>query len=122
MICSNHPAVTINFKTNVRTVIRYKGQEYSSVDQLPAEAQAAYKTALGKGVATASAPNVKQAITLNGQHFASLDEIPAAERKLVDDAMAIASKPSSSWLTPTQLGLALFFAAIVAVIVARLLH
>lgn len=122
--------MTINFKTNVKTVIRYKGQEYSSVDELPVEARTAYETALAKGVATTAA-GVKQNIVVNGQHFASLNEIPAAERDLVNDAMAYvranaaaatAPKPSSTWLTPTQLGLALFFAALAVVIVARLLH
>ena len=113
--------MTINFKTNVKTVIRYKGQEYSSVDQLPAEARAAYESALDKGVATA-APGVKQQIVLNGQHFASPDEMPAAVRKLYDNAIAcvrdsaVSSEPkpapSPNWLTAAQLRLAFLLAAI----------
>ncbi|PYI93881.1 MAG: hypothetical protein DME97_03125 [Verrucomicrobia bacterium] len=124
--------MTINFKTNVRTVIRYKGQEYSSADQLPAEARSAYEAALTKGVVPAATPGVKQQILLNGQHFASPDEMSAAERKLYDDAIAFvrasttvsaAGNPPSGWLTATQLRLVLFFAAIaVVVVLVRLLH
>jgi hypothetical protein len=123
--------MTINLKTNVKTVIRYKGQEYSSADQLPAEARSAYESAFAKGVAAAAAPGTKRQIFFNGQHFASPDEMPAAERKLYDDAIAYVrdnatvSTPnySSNWLTPTQLRLVLFVAAIaVAVVLVRLLH
>jgi hypothetical protein len=123
--------MTINLKTNVKTVIRYKGQEYSSADQLPAEARSAYESAFAKGVAAAAAPGTKQQIVLNGQHFASPDEMPAAERKLYDDAIAYvrdnatvstAPNASSNWLTPTQLRLVLFAAAItVVVVLVRLL-
>jgi len=118
--------MTINFKTNVRTVIRYKGQEYSSVDQLPAEARAAYESALAKGAATATSPGIKQSIVVNGQHFDSMSELPVADRKLLDDAMAcvrdnVAASngpvASSSWVTPAQLRLAALFAGIVVLIV-----
>jgi hypothetical protein len=122
--------MTINFKTNVKTVIRYKGQEFSSADQLPAEARAAYESALGKGVAAAAAPETKQQIVLNGQHFTSPDEMPAAERKLYDAAiscvrenatLSAAPKSSSSWLTPVQWLLVLFAAAIIVLVaLARL--
>jgi hypothetical protein len=124
--------MTINLKTNVKTVIRYKGQEYSSADQLPAEARSAYESAFAKGVAAAAAPGTKRQIFFNGQHFASPDEMPAAERKLYDDAIAyvrdnatVSTAPnySSNWLTPTQLRLVLFVAAIaVLVVLVRLLH
>ena len=118
--------MTINFKTNVKTVIRYKGQEYSSADQLPAEARVAYESALDKGVAAAAAPGVKQQIVLNGQLFASPDEMPAAVRKLYDDAIAcvrdsaVSSEPkpapSPNWITPAQLRLAFLLAAIAGVV------
>jgi hypothetical protein len=118
--------MTINFKTNVKTVIRYKGQEYSSVDQLPAEARAAYESAMDKGGAAAAAPGVKQQIVLNGQHFASPDEMPAAVRKLYDDAIAcvrdstVSSEPepvaAPTWLTAAQLRLAFLLAAIAGVV------
>jgi hypothetical protein len=120
--------MTINFKTNVKTVIRYKGQEYSSADQLPAEARAAYESAMDKGVAATAAPGVKQQIVLNGQHFASPDEMPAAVRKLYDDAVACVRdsavssapkpepSPSPNWLTAAQLRLAFLLAAIAGVV------
>ena len=118
--------MTINFKTNVKTAIRYKGQEYSSADQLPPEARAAYESALAKGTTAAAAPGVKQQIFLNGQHFASPDEMPADVKKLYDDAIAFvrdsavssvpAPAPSSNWLTAAQLRLAFLLAAIAGVV------
>ena len=123
----------IKFKTNVKTVIRYKGQEYSSAEQLPAEVRSAYEAVFAKGIGTI--PGAKQQIVVNGHHFASADEMPAQEKKLYEDAMALvqdravvqgsvplSSNPSSSWLTPNQLRLVLLFGAIAAlVVVVRLL-
>ena len=124
--------MTINFKTNVKTVIRYKGQEYSSADQLPPEARAAYESALAGGTNVTAAPGVKQQILVNGQHFGSLEEMPAAERKLYDDAIAFVGEsgtlpttatPSPSWLTPAQWRLVFFIAAIaLLVVIVRLLQ
>ncbi|MFN2621972.1 MAG: hypothetical protein ABR611_03920 [Chthoniobacterales bacterium] len=124
--------MTVNFKTNVRTVIRYKGQEYSSLDQLPAEARTAYETALAQGT-TAKPAADKEQIVVNGQRFASPDEMPAAERKLYDDAISlvrdsttISKTPvsSSSWITPSQWRLAVLLAAFAVLVVwmVRLLH
>jgi hypothetical protein len=117
--------MNINFKTNVRTVIRYKGQEYSSADGLPPEVRLAYEAAFAKGIA--SMPGAKQQIVFNGQHFASANEMPPAEKKLYEDAMGlvqdsvlakvnlpIPSNPASGWLTPTQLRLVLVLGAIMA--------
>src|SRR2546423_1217600 len=125
--------MNINFKTNVKTVIRYKGQEYSSADQLPAEVRLAYEAAFAKGIAAIA--GAKQQIVLNGQHFATANEMRPADKKLYEDAMAlvkdgvfvqdnvpVSSNPSSNWLTPTQLRLVLLFGAIAAlVVVMRLL-
>jgi hypothetical protein len=124
--------MTVNFKTNVRTVIRYKGQEYSSLDQLPAEARTAYEAALARGVRTKTAAG-NERIVVNGQRYASADEMPAAERKLYDDAISLvrnstttsnAPVSSSSWVTPSQLRLAvaLTVIAVFAVWMVRLLH
>ena len=124
--------MNINFKTNVKTVIRYKGQEYSSLDQLPAEARTAYESAMAHGTAP-KATDRKEQIVVNGQHFASANELPAAERKLYDDAISLVrnsptiSNPpasSSSWLTPSQLRLALLLTAVAISVVwiVRLLH
>jgi len=117
--------MTINFKTNVRTVIRYKGQEYSSLDQLPAEGRAMYEAALAKGVMAKAAAGNEQ-IVVNGHSFGSPSEMPATERKLYDDAISlvrestiIPSAPvsSSSWLTPSQLRFAVALAALVVLVV-----
>jgi hypothetical protein len=119
--------MNINFKTNVKTVIRYKGQEYSSADSLPAEVRSAYEAAFAKGIA--AIPGAKQQIVLNGQHFASADEMPPAERKLYEDAIGLVQdgalvhqslpvlSPSSGWITPTQMRLVLFFGALVVLVV-----
>jgi hypothetical protein len=124
--------MTINFKTNVRTVIRYKGQEFSSVDQLPAEVRPACEVALARGTTSAAAPAVKEQIFLNGQHFASPDEMSPAERKLYDDAISFvrenathstAPNSSSSWLTPNQWRLVWLIAAMTALAaLARLFY
>jgi len=93
------------------------------VDQLPPEARAAYEAALAKGVPVKPAA---QQIVVNGQQFASADELPASERKLYDDALSlvrdnttIAKAPasSSSWLTPSQLRLAVLLTAFAVFVV-----
>jgi hypothetical protein len=117
--------MNIKFKTNVKTVIRYKGQEYSSADQLPAEVRSAYEVAFAKGVA--AIPGAKQQIVFNGQHFASAAEMPPAEKKLYEDAVdlvedgvlakgsvPVLSRASSAWMTPTQMRLVLVFGAVMA--------
>ena len=124
--------MTINFKTNVRTVIRSKGQEYSSLDQLPAEARAAYEAALAQGTAP-KATNRNEQIIVNGQHFDSADELPSAERRLYDDAISLvrdsttisnAPVASSSWVTKSQLSFAVLLAAFAVFVfwMVRLLH
>jgi hypothetical protein len=117
--------MNIKFKTNVKTVIRYKGQEYSTADQLPVEVRSAYEAACAKGIA--AIPGAKQQIVFNGQHFASADEMPPAEKKLYEDAMGLVqdgvlakgsvpvlSRASSGWMTPTQMRLVLVFGALMA--------
>ena len=124
--------MTINFKTNVRTVIRYKGQKYSGLDQLPAEVRTAYESALAQGTAP-NATNRNEQIVVNGQHFASADELSAAERQLYDDAISLvrdsatnsnARVSSSSWVTSSQLRVVLALTALIVLVVwiARMFH
>jgi hypothetical protein len=120
--------MSINIKTNVRTVICYKGQEYSSADALPAEVRSAYQAAFAQGIN--SIPGAKQEIVFNGHHFASSDEMPPAEKKLYEDAMSlvqdgglaqgsvpVSSRPSSNWISPMQMRLVVLFGAIAALVV-----
>ena len=117
----------ISFKTNVRTVIRYKGQEYSSAEELPEEVRSVYESVFAKGMGTN--PGTKQQVVTNDEHFASAGKMPA-DRKLYENAMnfvqdtarisdlARSSVPSSSgWLTPTQFRLVLVCGLVVAVVV-----
>ena len=73
----------------VKTKIRYKGQEYASPDDLPAEARSAYETAMSGTSSAASQAMVSKKILLNGREFSNENEMPAAERKLYEDAMQL---------------------------------
>ena len=71
-------------KIDVKTKINYKGQEYSSVEELPPEVRAAYEKAMATGGASVSTK-----IVFNGQEYASLDQMPAAQRKLYQYALKL---------------------------------
>jgi len=73
----------------VKTKIRYKGQEYANPNDLPAEARAAYETATAGTSSAASQAMVSKKILLNGREFSNENEMPAAERKLYEDAMQL---------------------------------
>jgi hypothetical protein len=111
-------------KIDVKTKIKYKGQEYSSVEELPPEVRAAYEKAMATGGASF---NTK--IVFNGQEYASLDQMPAAQRKLYQyalklshDTEVIAPAPareaeSAALLTSRQWRLVLLFAVLVVIAV-----
>ena len=109
-------------KIDVKTKIKYKGQEYSSVEELPPEVRAAYEKAMATGGASFSTK-----IVFNGQEYASIDQMPAAQRqlykaalKLSQDAEAIApaSKADSEALrTNRQRQLVLLFAVLLVIAV-----
>jgi hypothetical protein len=113
-------------KINVKTKIKYKGQEYSSVEELPPEVRAAYE----KAMATRGA-SVSTKIVFNGQEYASLDQMPAAERQLYEDALKLtrdteAVAPArkagtAALLTNRQRQLVLLFAVLVAIALIILL-
>lgn len=73
----------------IKTKIRYNGQEYTSPDELPAEARSAYAQAMSGTPTAASNSVVSKKIMLNGQEFSNENEMPAAERKLYDDAIQL---------------------------------
>ena len=66
-------------KINVKTKIRYKGQEYSSPDELPPEVRSSYEKAL--------AGAAKSKIVINGREFDSENEMPNDMRNFYDDVI-----------------------------------
>ena len=115
-------------KIDVKTKINYKGQEYSSVEELPPEVRAAYEKAMATGSASVSTK-----IVFNGQEYASLDQMPAVQRKLYqyalklsDNTEAIAPAPareadSAALLTSRQWQLVVVFAVLWLIVIITLL-
>src|SRR5882724_4999228 len=102
-------------KVNLRTKIKYNGQEYSSVEELPPEARSAYEEAIAADSATVSTK-----IVFNEREYASPEQMPPAERQLYEDAMKLAhdtdgivparNQARAGLLTPGQWRLILFVA------------
>jgi len=113
-------------KVNVKTKIKYKGQEYSSVEELPPEARSAYEKAIAAESATISTK-----IVFNGREYASPEQMPAAERQLYEDAMKLAhdsggvvpakNGASAGLLTPGQWRLVILFVTLVLIALIVLL-
>ena len=109
-------------KIDVKTKIKHKGQEYSSVEELPPEVRAAYEKAMAMGDASVSTK-----IVFNGQEYASLDQMPAAQRQLYEvalklsqdtEAIAPARKAdSAALLTSRQWQVVLLFAVLLVIAV-----
>ena len=107
-------------KIDVKTRIKYQGQEYSSVEELPPEVRAAYERAIATGGAS-----VSRKIVFNGQEYASLDQMPAAERQLYEDALKLSHDTeaiaptrevdSAALLTSRQWQLVTIFAVLVLI-------
>lgn len=89
---------------SVKTKIRYKGQEYASSDELPAEARSAYDAAMAGTLPPAANATVSKKIRLNGQEFSSENEMPATERKLYDDAMQLMRDSAAATTPPPKSG------------------
>ena len=113
-------------KINVKTKINYKGQEYSSVDELPPEARSAFEKAIAENRGTISSK-----IVFNGHEYASPEQMPTAERQLYEDAMKLAQdsgavvpaqkEASPGLLTPRQWRLVMLFVALVLIVLIVLL-
>ena len=109
-------------KIDVKTKIKYQGQEYSSVEDLPPEVRAAYEKAMATGGVSVSRKTV-----FNGQEYASLDQMPAAERQLYEDALKLSHDTaaiaparevdSAALLTSRQWQLVTIFAVLVVMAV-----
>jgi len=105
-------------KVNLKTKIKYKGQEYSSVEELPPEARSAYEKAIAADSATISTK-----IVFNEREYASPEQMPTAERQLYEDAMKLAhdsggvipakNETSAGLLTPGQWRLVILFVTLV---------
>ena len=113
-------------KVNVKTKIKYKGQEYSSVEELPPEARSAYEKAMA-----VSSGTVSTKIVFNGREYASPEQMPTTERQLYEDAMKLAhdsdslvpakNEASAGLLTPGQWRLVILFVALVLIALIVLL-
>src|SRR5436305_14698018 len=113
-------------KINLKTKIKYNGQEYSSVEELPPEARSAYEKAIAAESATISTK-----IVFNGQEYASPEQMPTAERQLYEDALKLArdsggvvpvqKEASVGLLTPGQWRLVILFVALMLIVLIVLL-
>jgi len=73
-------------KVNLKTRIRFNGQEYDSVEAMPQEARAVYERALAHPPGTAG-KRVSVKISVNGREYASPDEMPPELRAQYDRIM-----------------------------------
>ena len=76
-------------KLNVKTKIRYNGQEYSDPRDLPPNIRAAYEQAMRSDPGSPSSPVVKKKFVINGQEFDGEETMPADVRRLCDDVMSV---------------------------------
>lgn len=105
-------------KASLRTKIRYHGQDYSSLEELPAAAREAYRKANASG--TVALNHVLDKILLSGHRFGDKGGI----RWLYDDVMSVVENngqvtlPSSSepLLTKRQIKLIVAFVSALAVV------
>jgi hypothetical protein len=77
----------MNVKFNVKTKIRFNGQEYASVEAMPAEVRQVYEQALAKAQVQRSTK-----VVFNGQAYASLEEMPADLRSQYEQVMVMLDK------------------------------
>ena len=77
----------MNIKFNVKTKIRFNGQEYASVEAMPAEVRKVYEQAIANAQVHRSTK-----VVFNGQTYGSLDEMPADIRSQYDQVMALVDK------------------------------
>ena|SRR5436190_10667446 len=113
-------------KVNIKTKIKYNGQEYSSVEELPPEARAAYEKAMAAG-----GTSVSTKIVFNRQEYASPEQMLPAERQLYEDAIKLThdtgsvvpaqKEASAGLLTPGQWRLIMLFVAFVLIVLIVLL-
>jgi len=75
-------------QVSFQSKIRYKGQEYDSLEQVPADIRAPLDKALARvWTGTKGAPELNSRITINGHEFASTADLPPRYRRLLDDSL-----------------------------------
>jgi hypothetical protein len=68
--------------------IRYKGRDYETLDEVPAEIRAPLDKALARvWSGTKGAPELNSRIVINGREFANSAELPPRYRRLLDDSL-----------------------------------
>ena len=107
-------------KISLKKKIKYNGQEYSSVEELPPEARSAYEKAMA-----GNSGRVSTKIVFNGREYASPEQMPTTERQLYEDAMKLAhdsdrmvpakNEASAGLLTPGQWRLVILFVMLVLI-------
>ena len=79
-----HIAVQVSFNSK----IRYKGCEYDSIDEVPADIRAPLDRALARVCSDRNAtPGLRSRIVIDGRAFSSLAELPVEYRQLMDDSL-----------------------------------
>jgi len=77
----------MNIKFNVKTKIRFNGQEYAGVETMPPEVRQAYERAVSGAHVYRSTK-----LTFNGQTYGSVDEMPADVRSQYEQVIALVDK------------------------------
>ena len=77
----------MNIKFNVKTKIRFNGQEYAGVEAMPPEVRKVYEQAFATGQVHRSTK-----VVFNGHSYASLDEMPAEVRSQYEQVMGMLDK------------------------------
>jgi DNA polymerase II small subunit/DNA polymerase delta subunit B len=73
----------MNIKFNVKTKIRFNGEEYAGVEAMPPEVRQAYERAMSNAHVYKSTK-----FTFNGQTYGSVDEMPAEVRSRYEQVKA----------------------------------
>ena len=74
---------------SIKTKIHYQGKEYSSTDELPPEARAAYQKVLTDASDGTLNQGVPTRLIINAQQFSWPGNIPEAQKKLFEDVMQV---------------------------------
>lgn len=70
------------------TKIRYKGAEYASLDEVPADIRQPLDKALGRLThGLPLQPQLRSRIVINGNEFTSINELPVEFRRAIDDTL-----------------------------------